>query len=213
VLGFLSWHVVLWGWFLFQGLEESLRLPRTSLCICCLPPARPIEFTSPTSAIGLTVKSHRSDRWGTGSRLLVPTTSITSVPTWSWPTWVVESEMWIGSRVRLVGASISFENTFYRLPFTTPFSGSPNRSFSHAFSHASSALFLKKVLCLSIRKEEGGGYIFISQNGYPPSQNIYTVWLFQIIFDHSSFSKILGKCKNNYDRLKIYIMIKHVIVK
>jgi hypothetical protein len=32
-------------------------------------------------------------------------------------------------------------------------------------------------------------------------------------FDHSSYSKYLWKCKNNYDILKIYIMIKHVIVK
>jgi hypothetical protein len=39
VRGFPSWQVVLWWWFLFQGLEESLRLPRTSLCICYLPPA------------------------------------------------------------------------------------------------------------------------------------------------------------------------------
>jgi hypothetical protein len=31
-----------------------------------------------------------------------------------------ESEMCVGSRVRLVGVSISFEKNFYRLPFTPP---------------------------------------------------------------------------------------------
>jgi hypothetical protein len=31
-----------------------------------------------------------------------------------------ESETCIGSRVRLVGAYISFEKNFYRLPFTPP---------------------------------------------------------------------------------------------
>jgi hypothetical protein len=39
------------------------------------------------------------------------------MPAWSWPTWVVESETCVGSRVYLVGASISFEKKFYRLPF------------------------------------------------------------------------------------------------
>jgi hypothetical protein len=39
VRGFSSWQVVLWWRFLFQGLEEPLRLPGTLLCICCLPPA------------------------------------------------------------------------------------------------------------------------------------------------------------------------------
>jgi hypothetical protein len=43
------------------------------------------------------------------------------VAAWSWPTWVVESEMCFGSRVRLVGVPISFEKNFYRLPFTPPF--------------------------------------------------------------------------------------------
>jgi hypothetical protein len=41
-----------------------------------------------------------------------------------------ESEMCVGSRVRLVGVSISFEKNFYRLPFTPPISGSPYRSFN-----------------------------------------------------------------------------------
>jgi hypothetical protein len=31
-----------------------------------------------------------------------------------------ESETCVGSRVQLVGASISFEKNFYRLPFTPP---------------------------------------------------------------------------------------------
>jgi hypothetical protein len=31
-----------------------------------------------------------------------------------------ESETCVGSRVRVVGASISFEKNFYRLPFTPP---------------------------------------------------------------------------------------------
>jgi hypothetical protein len=42
------------------------------------------------------------------------------VVAWSWPTWVVESETCVGSCVHLVGASISFEKNFYRLPFTPP---------------------------------------------------------------------------------------------
>jgi hypothetical protein len=41
-----------------------------------------------------------------------------------------ESETCVGSRVYLVGVSISFEKNFYRLPFTPPLSGSPYRSFS-----------------------------------------------------------------------------------
>jgi hypothetical protein len=36
-----------------------------------------------------------------------------------------ESETCVGSRVHLVGVSISFEKIFYRLPFTPPLSGSP----------------------------------------------------------------------------------------
>jgi hypothetical protein len=41
-----------------------------------------------------------------------------------------KSETCVGSRVHLVGASISFEKNFYRLPFTPPLSGSPYRSFN-----------------------------------------------------------------------------------
>jgi hypothetical protein len=41
-----------------------------------------------------------------------------------------ESETCVGSRVHLVGVSISFEKNFYPLPFTPPLSGSPYRSFN-----------------------------------------------------------------------------------
>jgi hypothetical protein len=41
-----------------------------------------------------------------------------------------ESETCVGSRVRLVGVSISFEKNFSRLPFTPPISGSSYRSFN-----------------------------------------------------------------------------------
>jgi hypothetical protein len=43
-----------------------------------------------------------------------------------------ESETCVGSRVHLVGVSISFEKNFYRLPFTPPLFGSPYRSFTSA---------------------------------------------------------------------------------
>jgi hypothetical protein len=36
-----------------------------------------------------------------------------------------ESETCVGSRVHLVGVSISLEKNFYQLPFTPPLSGSP----------------------------------------------------------------------------------------
>jgi hypothetical protein len=42
---------------------------------------------------------------------------------------VSESETCVGSRVHLVGVSISFEKNIYRLPFTPPLSGSLYRSF------------------------------------------------------------------------------------
>jgi hypothetical protein len=38
-----------------------------------------------------------------------------------------------------------------------PLAGTHHCICLHAFSHASSVLFLRKVLRLSIRKEEGGG--------------------------------------------------------
>jgi hypothetical protein len=47
-------------------------------------------------------------------------TSSTLVATWSWTTWVAESTTCSGSRVHLVGVSISFEKKFYRLSFTPP---------------------------------------------------------------------------------------------
>jgi hypothetical protein len=43
-----------------------------------------------------------------------------------------ESETCVGSRVHLVGVSISFEKNFYRLTFTPPLSGSSYRSFSNS---------------------------------------------------------------------------------
>jgi hypothetical protein len=46
-----------------------------------------------------------------------------------------ELETCVGSRVHLVGVSISFEKNFYRLPFTPPLSGSPYRSFRLFGSH------------------------------------------------------------------------------
>jgi hypothetical protein len=58
--------------------------------------------------------------FGSEGCVLVPRTKRTLVATWSWPTRVVESETCVGSRVHLVGASISFEKNFYRLPFTPP---------------------------------------------------------------------------------------------
>jgi hypothetical protein len=61
--------------------------------------------------------------------LLVPRTCSTPVAVWSWPIWVVELEMCFGSRVLLVGVSISFKKNFYRLPFTPPTLWSPDRSF------------------------------------------------------------------------------------
>jgi hypothetical protein len=42
------------------------------------------------------------------------------VAAWSCPTWVVESETCVGCCVHLVGASISFEKSFYRLAFILP---------------------------------------------------------------------------------------------
>jgi hypothetical protein len=51
---FLSLQFVSWWWFLFQGLEESLRHPGMFLCVFCS-----------TSLTGLTGEGHRSDRCGT----------------------------------------------------------------------------------------------------------------------------------------------------
>jgi hypothetical protein len=123
--------------FLFQGLEKSLRLSGTFVVRVLLPLAWLALSTSVTVVTGLTGAGHRSDRCGTSNKpckfplcvlvsfgsegcLLVPRISSTPVATWNWPTWVVESETCVGSRVHLVGASMSFEKNFYRLPFTPP---------------------------------------------------------------------------------------------
>jgi hypothetical protein len=81
---------------------------------------------------------------------LVPRNGSTPVAAWSWPTWVVESKMCFGSRDHLVGVLISFENNFYRLPFTSPLSGSHNRSFNWYQSWFGSSLTLA-----SLRSKDG----------------------------------------------------------
>jgi hypothetical protein len=81
--------------------------------------------------------------------LLVPRISSTPMAAWSWPTWVVKSETWFGSLVRLVGVLISFEKNFHRLPFTPP-SGSANRSFNWYHRQFGSLLTLA-----SIRSKDG----------------------------------------------------------
>jgi hypothetical protein len=48
---------------------------------------------------------------------------------------------------------------------------------------------------------------------YSLNPKIFATLTLQITFDHSSYSKYLRKYKNNYDILKIYTMIKHVITK
>jgi hypothetical protein len=63
-----------------------------------------------------------------------------------------ESETCVGSRVRLVGAFISFEKNFYR-PHSLPLSGSPYRSFKalcsrNSYHNACSA-------CTSLRRARG----------------------------------------------------------
>jgi hypothetical protein len=45
--------------------------------------------------------------------------------------------MCVGSRVHLVGVSISLEKNFYRLPFTPSLSGLPYRSFKDPSDPAS----------------------------------------------------------------------------
>jgi hypothetical protein len=109
--------------------------------------------TGLTGVTGLTDAGHRSDRvarvesrasfrcvvrefwFGRLCVALVPRTSSTPMAMWSWPTSVVESETCVGSRIHLVGASISFEKNFYRLPFTPPpLSGSSFRSFANVAS-------------------------------------------------------------------------------
>jgi hypothetical protein len=92
---------------------------------------------------GLTGGAHRSDRcWYVDSRFGVPLRSrvgrscVGSQVQWHSSGYMgstnlgSESEMCVGSRVHLVGVSISFEKNFYWLPFTPPLSGSPYRSFT-----------------------------------------------------------------------------------
>jgi hypothetical protein len=77
--------------------------------------------TSLTGGVGRCGSSWCSAAFSSPWRwLLVPRASSTPVPAWSWPTRVVELETCVGSRVHLVGASISFKKNFCRLPFTPP---------------------------------------------------------------------------------------------
>jgi hypothetical protein len=62
-----------------------------------------------------------------------------------------ELETCVGSRVRLVGVSISFERSFYRLPFTPPLSGSPYRSFTFAAALAERAVLAHRRLAFHPR--------------------------------------------------------------
>jgi hypothetical protein len=129
VKGSSSLLVVFWGCF-FPGPREVIEALWN---ICCVV----VVATGLTGSVHQSDWCHRSDRCSTGSKpckfplcvlvsfgsegcLLVPKFSSTPVPTWSRPTWVVESETCVGSHVHLVGASISFEKNFYRLPFTPP---------------------------------------------------------------------------------------------
>jgi hypothetical protein len=107
-----------------RGLTEA------SWNVCCAAAVA----TSLTGVTGLTGAGHRSNRCSTGNKpckfplcvlvsfglkgcVLAPRISNTLVATWSWPTWVVESETCVGSRVLLVGVYISFEKNLYRFPF------------------------------------------------------------------------------------------------
>jgi hypothetical protein len=105
------------------------------VCYTGLTGVRPLSGSCQLSpaGTGLTGGAHRSDRcWFVVSRfvfrcvlgsegcVLVPRSSGTPVATWAWPILGSESETCVGSRVHLVGAFISFEKNFYRLPFTPP---------------------------------------------------------------------------------------------
>jgi hypothetical protein len=135
-IGFFFLAGCVLGVFLFQGLEKSLRLSST-LVRLVQQLAWPALSTGLTTVSGLTDAGHRSDRCSTSSKpckfplcvfvsfgsegyVLVPKTISSLVAMWSWPTLIVESETCVGSCVHLVGASISFEKIFYRLPFTPP---------------------------------------------------------------------------------------------
>jgi hypothetical protein len=82
---------------------------------------------------GLTNGAHRSDRcWSVDSRFGVPLRSqvrrlcVGSLVQWHSSGYVglanlgSKSDTCVGSRVHLVGVSISIEKKFYRLPFTPP---------------------------------------------------------------------------------------------
>jgi hypothetical protein len=86
-----------------------------------------------SAGTGLTGGAHRSDRcWSVDSSFGVPLRSwvgrlcVGSQVHWHSSGYVgmanlgSESESCVGSRVRLVGVSISFEKNFYRLPFIPP---------------------------------------------------------------------------------------------
>jgi hypothetical protein len=105
--------------------------------VCCtgligVKPLRGSRQLSPAGT-GLTGGAHRSDRcWSVDSRFGVPLRSrvgrlcVGSYVQWHPSSYVglanlgSESRTCVGSRVHLVGASISFEKNFYRLPFTPP---------------------------------------------------------------------------------------------
>jgi hypothetical protein len=105
--------------------------------VCCigLTGVEPFCVSRQVSPAGtdLTGGAHRSDRcWLVDSRFCVPLRPrIRRLCVSSWVQWHSsgyvglanlgsESEMCVGSRVHLVGVSISFEKNFYRLPFAPP---------------------------------------------------------------------------------------------
>jgi hypothetical protein len=103
------------------------------VCLTGLTGVEPLSESCSVSpaGTGLTGGAHRSDGcWSVDSRfgvplrsrvgrlcVLVPRSSGTPVALTNFGS---ESETCVGSRVHLVGVSISFEKNFYRLPFTPP---------------------------------------------------------------------------------------------
>jgi hypothetical protein len=105
------------------------------VCLTGLTGVKPLSGSDQLSPVGagLTGGAHRSDRcWSVDSRFGVPLRSrvgrlcVGSQVQWHSSGYVglanlgSESESCVGSRVHLVGVSISFEKNFYRLPFTPP---------------------------------------------------------------------------------------------
>jgi hypothetical protein len=101
--------------------------------VCCtdLTGVKPLSGSRQLSPVGtgLTGGAHRSDRcWSVDSMFGVPLRSrvgrLCVVPRSSGYVGLAnlgsESETCVGSRVHLVGVSISFAKNFYRLPFTPP---------------------------------------------------------------------------------------------